>query len=387
MSDQPWLAALRARAAERFAADGWPDRRTEHWKYTPVAPIERARLAPVDAAAQRAEVQAVRAAVAPEAADFVRDFSDLPPAVQAGIGRVAALEGHAFAARNLLDLHDGLVIHVPRGVRVAAPIVLAWGTPAVGAARPVRVLVLAEAQAEVTVIERFDGDGEGAALTNAVTEIIARDGAQVRYAKAQLERDGAFHVGRVAIEAGRDARVEAHLLNLGGALARTELDVALVAPGADVALKGLFGGRGARHQDQHVTVRHQSPRATSDQDFRGVLAAGAQGVFTGLVHVAAGAHHTRATQQNRNLLLDAGAHVDTRPQLEIHNDDVQCSHGATTGRLDATALFYLRSRGLDATTARQLLTLAFAAELTEALPDEALRALALDRLRDAITGG
>lgn len=368
----PWpeVAALQASAAEGFRAEGFPGRKHEAWKYTSVLALEKTDLAETAAAPEVGLHTGASVGLASWADAAHR------AAARAHLGRLATLAGAPLTALNTACFGDALCIHVPRGVRIEAPIEVRWVGASGGDVQYPRVLIVAENYSDFSVIEHFDGLGDGLGLTNAVTEIAVGEGATVRYSRVQADRPGAWQIGRVAVEVGRDATFHGGLLNLGAALSRIELDVTLVGTGAEARLHGLFAGTGAQHLDQHITVTHQSPRATSYQDFRGILGPGARGVFTGRVNVTPGAHHTRAEQQNRNLLLDPTAHVDTRPQLEILNDDVQCSHGATIGRLDETALFYLRARGIDLPEARRLLTTAFAAPILEALADEGVQTLA-----------
>jgi Fe-S cluster assembly protein SufD len=151
-----------------------------------------------------------------------------------------------------------------------------------------------------------------------------------------------------------------HDAQLGAGLARLDLNARLAAPQAAAEFTGLFLADGSRHLDTHVRVDHLAVGTRSLQDYRGIAAGRGRAVFNGKAIVHEGAQQSQARQTNRNLLLTPGAEIDTKPELEIYADDVQCSHGATTGQLDAAALFYLRSRGLTETEARSALTRAFA---------------------------
>jgi Fe-S cluster assembly protein SufD len=216
-------------------------------------------------------------------------------------------------------------------------------------------------------------------MTNAVTELHVGEGAAVDYVLIQREPDYRFHVGRLAASLERGARLSAHTLSLGGALVRNDAGVLLAGEGAECRLDGLYAAGGTQLVDNHTTVDHAVPHCTSRESYKGILGGRARGVFRGRIHVRPDAQKTSAQQSNANLLLDAGAEVDSKPQLEIYADDVRCSHGSSVGQLDANALFYLRSRGLDAEAARALLTRAFAGEILRALPIPAL-ADALDEV-------
>jgi Fe-S cluster assembly protein SufD len=162
-------------------------------------------------------------------------------------------------------------------------------------------------------------------------------------------------------------------VNLGGRLLRHELDCALAGAGAECRFNGLTLARGQAQVDTHTRFDHLAPRTTSREWVKAVLDDESRGVFSGRVVVHPNAQHSDAEQSNRNLLLSARAEADSRPQLEIYADDVKCAHGAATGSLDPEQLFYLRSRGLDAAHARQLLVYGFAADALARLPLDELR--------------
>ena len=157
-------------------------------------------------------------------------------------------------------------------------------------------------------------------------------------------------------------------LNVGAALSRTDIDAELNAPGAHATLDGLTLVEDSQHSDSQLKVRHAAPHCTSHELYKGILDGKSRAVFNGRIVVDPGAQKTDAIQSNRNLLLSAGALVNSNPQLEILADDVRCTHGSTVGRLDEEAIFYLRSRGIDRATAESLLTYAFAAEVVQEIP-------------------
>jgi Fe-S cluster assembly protein SufD len=224
-------------------------------------------------------------------------------------------------------------------------------------------------------------------FTNAVIEVRVEPGAELSLVLVQRESDAAFHVSNLAARVERDGSLAVHTVTLGGALVRNDASVLLADEGARCRLDGLFAGRGDQLLDHHTLIDHAMPHGTSRQLAKGILGGAARGVFRGRVIVRPGAVGTDAEQSNPNLLLSAGAEVDSKPQLEIHADDVKCRHGASIGRLDPDALFYLRARGLDEAAARNLLVRGFAAELLDALPvpalGPALSALLAERLGGA----
>ena len=180
-------------------------------------------------------------------------------------------------------------------------------------------------------------------------------------------------VSRLHTRQSRDSRLAIHTLTVGGGLVRNDLSAELCDAGAEIDMRGLFIGSSDRHVDNHTLVDHAVPHTTSRELYKGVLGGTAHGVFCGRVVVRPDAQKTDSSQSNPNLLLGERAEIDTQPQLEIHADDVRCSHGSTIGRLDEAALFYLRSRGIGLDEARAMLTRGFAQEIVDALPGDGLR--------------
>jgi Fe-S cluster assembly protein SufD len=224
--------------------------------------------------------------------------------------------------------------------------------------------ILAHYASAARLVERFHGESGAGSWTNAVTEIWLEAGARLDREKLEDESADTYHLSSVRARLAADAVLVSRLYSLGAGLAREEVHVELAGKGAECQLEGLYIGSGDRHVDCQTYVDHHAPHGTSRQDFRGVLGGRARGVFSGTVLVRQGAQKTDARQSNPNLLLSREASADTKPQLEIFADDVQCQHGATVGQIDPEELFYLRSRGLDEAAARGILTLGFAREIT-----------------------
>jgi len=222
--------------------------------------------------------------------------------------------------------------------------------------------------------------GRGVCFSNAVTEIVAGENATLDHYKLQRENDRSFHVGALQVYADRNANAASCSVSLGGALVRNEVTAVLDAEGAECALHGLYLARGRQHVDNHTALDHVKPHGSSRELYHGILSDSATAVFNGRIIVRPGAQKTDAIQKNRNLLLSPDAVIDTKPQLEIYNNDVRCTHGATIGQLDAEALFYLRSRGIGAEQARDLLINAFAADVVERVKPAGVRAWVEDAL-------
>jgi Fe-S cluster assembly protein SufD len=233
----------------------------------------------------------------------------------------------------------------------------------------------------VTVVETFAGIA-GRSFTNASTTVLAGAGATVGYHRVQDGASEALHVGHTYIDQATGSEVRVTSIQLGAAIARSAIDVRLGGADARIDLDGLYLPVGHMRHDNVVTVDHVAPRGTSVQHLKGIIDDHARGSFSGRVIVRPGAFATDASQSNRNLLLRPTAQADTRPWLEINADDVRCVHGATVGRLDDDALFYLRSRGIPFAEARSLLVAAFAGEIIDAITVSTLR----ERVADAFAG-
>jgi len=210
------------------------------------------------------------------------------------------------------------------------------------------------------VNEQYSAADQSAHLTNAVTTVALAEGAQLDHCRIQHENTVSFHIGMLHAELAAHAMLASHQFNLGAALGRIDVTAILKGSEASVAMNGLQFAGGNQHHDTHTLVEHSVPHTRSTEDYRGIADQRGRVVFNGKVRVHEKAIKTDAQQSSRNLLLAPRAEIDTKPELEIYNDDVKCAHGATIGQLDANALFYLRSRGLDEKQARGLLTQAFA---------------------------
>jgi Fe-S cluster assembly protein SufD len=206
---------------------------------------------------------------------------------------------------------------------------------------------------------------EAACLTSTVTELISGSGADIEHCKLEQESESAFHMAGIYVSQHRDSRYTSHNMTLGDRLVRNDIQVTLDGSGAECTLNGLYLTRGRQHVDNHTLIDHCKPRSRSREFYKGVLDEHSRPVFNGRVVIHQDAQQTDARQSNHNLLLSSEAEADARPQLEIHADDVKCAHGCTVGRLDEEALFYLRSRAIDAVTARNFLIHAFAADILQ----------------------
>ena len=377
--------SVREQALQRFEQLGWPTTQWEEWRYTNVAPIanktwkvedRRSRLSgqaglPVlhQAAAEIVFVNGYLVSSRGEVAALSQAANH--PLVEEHFAKYADYQRHPFTALNTANAQDGAVIIVPDGKIVDGFIHILFAGEGDGVWSHPRNLIIAGRNAQVAVVETYAGNG--AYFTNAVTEIVAGDGAVIDHYKIERESVSASHIGTVQIHQGRASSVTSHHIALGGGLVRNEVNVALAGEGANVTLDGLFVLTGTQHVDNHTVIDHVRPHCDSLELFKGILDGKSRGIFDGRIIVREGAQKTNSRQVNHNLLLSETAIVDSKPTLEILNDDVKCNHGSTIGQLNDEALFYLRSRGIDESEARKLLVYAFASEIVDRMKVEAVR--------------
>jgi Fe-S cluster assembly protein SufD len=237
-----------------------------------------------------------------------------------------------------------------------------------------RALIRVERGCEVTLIETYESAEEGASFTNSVVEISLDNNARLTHYRVQKQGSESFHIGTSGVVLAQDSYYDSTNINLGAALSRHDVNVKFTAEGGECFVDGLYMIGGKQHHDTHSIIDHTVPNCISHQTYKGVLADESHAVFNGKVFVREGAHGTDAQQSNKNLLLSNDARVDTKPQLEIFNDDVKCSHGATVGQLEEEELFYLLTRGIDPDLARNLLTYGFAEQVINKIGIESIKA-------------
>ena len=275
------------------------------------------------------------------------------------------------------DLADeGFVLEVEPGVRVATPLHLVVIGVEDGGERAInlRHRVVLGAGSALTLVKHHLGAGAHRHLLNTVLQVELGEASGLTQVRVQRESDGATLIQHTRASIGAGAHYRRLDLELGAALSRHELDVVLAGEGAQLDANGVLLADGRRHLDTRLGIEHRAPNTRCELTWRGIGAQRGRAVFHGGILIAEGADGADASLSNKNLLLDDGAEIDTQPVLVIHADDVQAAHGATVGRLDDTALFYLRARGLPVAEATALLTAAFLREPVAALGDEALQA-------------
>jgi len=411
-----WMKNLRDEAWELFREQGFPTTHNEDWRFTSVAPLARTRFRRAGHAmvgaeqieAYRIEGSACRLVfVNGRFAPAISDARNLPAGLEicslaraldcgmAGcapdgieqqLGGYADVHRDVFVALNTALWEDGAYLRIRRGAAIEQPVHLLYVTADGGEATMThpRTLVIVEDAGQVAVVEDYVSLGEGAAMCNSVTELIAGQDAAVSHYLVERENLASFNLSTLRAELERGARLASHSMLLGGGLVRNNVHPVLAGEGAECLINGLFVGEGRQHLDNYLLVEHAKPHGSSRQFYNGILDEQAHGVFHGRVVVHLDAQKTDAKQTNRNLLLSDDARIDTKPQLEIHADDVKCTHGATIGQIEEEPLFYLRSRGLDEVAARNLLLYAFAAECLDRMHEAPARAFAEALIRERL---
>lgn len=411
-----WLSSLRSAGIAQFEKSGFPTMKDEDWHFTSVAPIAGSvfRIAPDAMEISPRDIKRftfgqpdwhtivfVNGRYSTDLSLFAGESSgirvgSLADAIRSGRGRperhiskIAPPSISAFTALNSAFIRDGAFIEVPADTVVAKTIHLVFVSAGAGGVSHPRNVIVAARHSRCSVVESYVSLDETKYFTNAVTEIHVGEGARVDHYKVQREASHAFHVGTVQVRQAASSHFNSFSFATGGQLSRTNIYTTLDGEGAACTLNGLYLADGTQHIDHQTRIEHVQPNCPSRETYKGVLDGRSHGVFNGKVYVHPEAQKTDGKQSNNNLLLSPTARVDTKPQLEIFADDVKCTHGATVGRLDDMAMFYLNSRGIGPDAARTLLTYAFAADVLEMIELEplkkALESIVLARFSEPLT--
>ncbi len=400
-SNQPnWLKSLREKGFRHFMENGFPTVKNEDWKYTNVAPIGRENFevesGTIDketlqkftyAESKQSQLVFIDSKLNAELSDisalpenavaltFAEAFKDERHAeiIKKNLAKLINYDFNGFTALNTAFTENGLLLYIPKDAKIETPIHLLFVSTENKASFP-RILIIAENHSETTIIESYTRIDEAKYFTNSVVEIFLADEAKLKHFRVQRESHEAFHVGTTNIELNRGSIYDSTNINLGGRISRHDVNLKFSAEGGEAFVDGLYMLGGGQHADTHSLIEHNLPNCVSHQNYKGILNDKSRGVFNGKVYVAEGAKGTDANQSNKNLLLSNDARIDTKPQLEIYNDDVKCAHGATVGQLEDEEIFYLLSRGLEPKLATNLLTYGFAEEIIRKLEIASIKA-------------
>ncbi|HEY9696324.1 MAG TPA: Fe-S cluster assembly protein SufD [Trichocoleus sp.] len=396
-----WLHELRDHAIVRVQEQAFPTTRDEEWRFTDLSELVQVRFEAMGDHHSAVNIDSVSQFSLPEEstrlvfvngvyASELSTLGSLPEGIivsnwsglgdsqrdrlQAYLGKQPG-SGELFTALNTAGLTDAAIVFVPKNKVIQAPIHLLF--VATSRSTPTfiqpRCLVVAEANSAVTLVEDYVAVGEGRSFTNTVTEISLAENAQVSHTRIQRDCVAAFHIGKTAVSQARTSNYTCNAISLGGKIARHHLEIYQTGEQTETYLNGLTMIRGQQLSDTHSSIALTHPYGMTRQLHKCIIDDRAHAVFNGKVFVPQAAQQTDAGQLNRNLLLSPKARVDTKPELEIVADNVKCTHGATVSQLDADEIFYLQSRGIDATSAERLLVYAFAYEVLDKLPIGSLK--------------
>ena len=398
-----WLDLVRGSAMERFEQLGFPTVRDEEWKYTNLATLAKENFVPsANDELNVEDPQSTFGYAETESAHLVvvNGFLREDLSITTGLGSVVATDlfnaaadarynkivrkylarnagyhNNGLTALNTAFIQSGVFLWIPKNVKLERPLQITFVADALdqNAANFPRLLIVAEENSSATVVENFVSNGHGRYFTNAITEVVLKDGAHLEHYRLQRESKQAVHISTTSAELFRSSRYDTTSINLGAQLSRHDVSVILDQEGAETSVDGLYLVGQNQHTDTHSVIDHKQPHCSSHQLYKGILDDNSRAVFNGKIFVREGAQKTDAMQTNKNLLLSDKARVDTKPQLEIYADDVKCAHGAAVGQIDPEELFYLEARGINPELGRNLLTYGFAEEVIGKIKIDSIR--------------
>ncbi|CUS49155.1 MAG: Fe-S cluster assembly protein SufD [Idiomarinaceae bacterium HL-53] len=383
------LAPVRSASLAKLREQSWPTRRTEAWRYTSLHAIAESKLAtdmaPVNYTAPTVEglnsidLVAVNGALVTKIADLNLpiglEIDSLSTLVQSDADAVNALmnaakpEHHLFGLVNDVMSHEGWVIRVAAHTKLETPIRIVNYTSE-GVEAHFRVLVELGEGAECTVIEH--GEGTATSINTVFSEYVVGDRAELEHYRFAMHGQQAIHVGGCHIKLGEASKLNSTVVGYGSELSRLDIDVIHSAEHAQAKLNAIYLLGVKEHFDLHTTIEHAKPNGTTEENARGIVGDKARATFNGRIHIHRDAQKTLAELNNRNLLLSRGGQINTKPELEIYADDVQCAHGATVAEISEQALYYLLSRGIPKARALVMLNFGFIQELISHVPNKAL---------------
>ncbi|MGB0580969.1 MAG: Fe-S cluster assembly protein SufD [Limisphaerales bacterium] len=410
-----WLADLRRSGITHFTELGFPTLKQEEWVFTNVKPIQDLSFIPATKPTsanidlgrfQFKGLEGIRLvfveghlshahSAIPEIPDgivvsnFAAALEHHGDLVEQHLARYAKTDESGFSALNTAFVQDGAFIYLPKGKVLEQPVHLIFlSTDGDTNTANLRNLIIAEPNSQAKVIESYYSTGDQAVFANVLTEVCIDENASVEHTKFQEMNHESFHVATIQAQLARSSRFTSHSISTGARIARNNINLVMNGEGIECTLNGLYLVGGKQLVDHHTLADHAMPHCDSHEFYHGILGDQSRGIFNGKIFVREDAQKTDAKQSSRAILLSDQATVNAKPQLEIYADDVKCTHGATVGQLNEEAIFYCRSRGIDETSARRMLTHAFAGEVIDRVSIEPVRehleALIWDRLEELI---
>lgn len=387
----PSYQAAMKNALLTFEKSGIPTKKDEDWRYTSISKNLAPRFFGQKENASNDVPEIVWDCVLDKRGMIIfynGIFNKFLSVLPSGIELDALLvEDHffdAFDSLNFAVAFSPLALKIKKNTSIDFPITIVHLIDEDGVNKMIspRLTITAEDHSKVSFLEIFTSTGKEKLQysTNAVTRFILKNNAQIEHVKMQTEANNAVHIGLSEASLYRGSNFKSMTLDYGLLTARHNISVNLIEPGAEASVHGLFSLNKSEHTDIFSTITHQAPHTTSDQLFKGILAGESHGAFTGKIIIKQGALQSSSSQLNKNLLLSKKAHIDTRPQLMVHADDVKCSHGATIGQLSNEEEFYLQSRGISKERAKRMLMNGFAADVIYKIENPVIRDFAVGLL-------
>lgn len=399
LQEPKWLQVARRNAFDAYRDIGLPDRKSEDWRYTHLNRYFRKTYSTPE---PTSKLNAIPQAIPPIESyrivffngHFQAELSSLdnlpegvliesinkrwakePNTLKSQIKRSATSQNRALSSLNLAYTEDGVHLLVAANTKLVKPIhIVSIGLAGIQPiAFHLRSIIEIGAGATVDILETHIGCNDNAYLSNSVLEILVDKGAYLGHYRLQDDNNQAINIGFSELKLCEGAGYEGFGLLVGAALARNEVQAVIEGEGVNCRINGAYLAAGNQHQDNTTYIDHVVGNSNSQQIFKGVLDDKARGVFQGKIQIEPNAQKTNGHQLNRTLLLSSSAEMNCKPELKIYADDVKCSHGATVAELEEEALFYLRSRGIDYKTARNILIEAFIADVTREIQNLPIR--------------
>ncbi len=389
---------IREQAMESFLKQGIPNRKSEEYKYVNIDLVLKGEFAfstdKTTTCEQIKHTKFLKDAIdiVIENGVFIEDLSNiksLPKGLQVinitdassnetfskQYSKYADVNADTFIALNTALAKGGVFIHVAKGTVIETPIhIINISSTKENLIINSRNLIVVEPNAQVKFIESFETvDSSAKTFNNSMTEIVIDENAIVDYYKIQDENENGYLINTTQVYQKKQSVFSTNTITLSGSLVRNNLNIVLDDEHIETHLNGLYLTSGNQVVDNHTLVDHRKPNCNSNELYKGIIEDKSSATFNGKIYVRKDAQKTNAFQSNKNILLSDEGTINTKPQLEIYADDVKCSHGTSTGKLDADKIFYLRARGLSETSAKKLLMHAFASEVVDTLKIEALR--------------
>lgn len=376
-----------------------PTRRSERWKYSPIAKLLNLELSTESISEADGLENGFNSEVAPNPIEgleayrlvfrngkYISSLSDLPvangviciPMSEVSDSKKPQFKNNYSKTEWIGQINDnfhqdGMFLKIDRNVKLDRPIVVHHLTDGKDVASFPRHFVRLEEGGEVDVMLWSSATEKSSGMYNGVLEASVAPNAMFMLEKVCNEAGEVYHFSHENIIQERDSRFKIHTFTVKGHWVRNELEIISRGKATDSVFNGVYLPTDNEHVDNHTTMDHTSSDGTSSELYRGIMYGTSTGVFNGKVFVRPDAQRTNAFQQNTNILADRGASINAKPELEIYADDVKCAHGCTVGQFDLDALFYLKSRGIDDNSAKALLVEAFLADVLSSVPNSELR--------------